>query len=62
MCFFPPVLEVIWHQLSDSVWGEPGPVRYQTGVLLPEWSKEAAAKISELVSSRAPNASSVSRQ
>ena len=21
MCFFPPVLEVIWHQLSDSLWG-----------------------------------------
>eukprot|EP00435_Cladocopium_sp_Y103_P063391 s3_g25.t1 len=33
--------------------------QYQTGVLLPEWSREAAAKISELVQSpRAPNASS----
>lgn len=36
-----------------------GKAVYQTGVLLPEWSREAAAKISELVQSpRAPNASS----
>ena len=37
-------------------------LRYQTGVLLPEWSKEAAMKLAELVSAeRAPNQGSVTR-
>ena len=37
-------------------------LRYQTGVLLPEWSKEAAMKLAELVSAeRAPNQGSDTR-